>query len=89
MDKLPRKEPRDVWDDLMERIDLSGNYETFINPTAIANLVRLKEEVDSLWFPICSFLQDHPEIIGAKLGESLSKKLLEYLKGQHSKGSRQ
>ncbi len=42
-DKLTRIEDRDIWDDLMEKIDLSGNYEAFINPRAIKQIVAENE----------------------------------------------
>lgn len=32
------------------------------------------------WFPILDFLQRNPDVIGVRLGESITEKLLEYLK---------
>lgn len=45
MDKLIGREARDIWDELMDRIDLSGNYEAFIDPREIENLVNQNERL--------------------------------------------
>jgi hypothetical protein len=44
-DKLLRRGARDIWDDLSERIDLSGGYETFIDPRAIEYLLNERDKL--------------------------------------------
>ena len=41
----------------------------------------IKSAYEDQWLPILSYLQDNPDVIGLKVGDSISDKLLEYLKG--------
>ncbi len=45
----------------------------------LADTMRENEVLKSQWMPILGFLQDNPDVIGAKVGHSISKRLLEWL----------